>query len=123
MFHISDTVMTLAAIAPLATGPTSIRNVANIRIKETDRLAATVAELRRLGQEVSEGPDFLRVVPHPVTPTIVQSYKDHRMAMSFAVLGAARAGVSIEDPACVAKTYPGFWRDLAATYGGAWAPT
>ena len=116
MFNISDTVMTLAALAPLAAGPTTIRNVANIRIKETDRLAATVAELRRLGQEVSEGPDWLRIVPRPLEPALVQSYKDHRMAMSFAILGAAHAGVSIEDPACVAKTYPGFWRDLAAAY-------
>jgi 3-phosphoshikimate 1-carboxyvinyltransferase len=116
MVNISDTVMTLAALAPLASGPTTIRNVANIRIKETDRLAATVAELRRLGQEVSEGPDWLRIEPRPLVPALVQSYKDHRMAMSFAVLGAARAGVSIEDPACVAKTYPGFWRDLGAAY-------
>jgi 3-phosphoshikimate 1-carboxyvinyltransferase len=116
MFHISDTVMTLAAIAPLVKGTTSIRNVANIRIKETDRLAATVTELRRLGQEVNEGPDFLRIEPRRVTPAVVHSYKDHRMAMSFAILGAAQAGVSIEDPACVAKTYPGFWLDLAANY-------
>jgi 3-phosphoshikimate 1-carboxyvinyltransferase len=122
MFHISDTVMTLAALAPLASGPTSIRNVANIRIKETDRLAATVAELRRLGQEVTEGSDFLRIEPRPVTPAIVRSYKDHRMAMSFAILGAARAGISIEDPSCVAKTYPEFWRDLASAYAGAWTP-
>ncbi|HEX2873177.1 MAG TPA: 3-phosphoshikimate 1-carboxyvinyltransferase [Polyangiaceae bacterium] len=119
MFHISDTVMTLAALAPLAHGTTSIRNVANIRIKETDRLAATVTELRRLGQEVSEGPDFLRIEPRPLSAAVVHSYKDHRMAMSFAILGAARAGVSIEDPACVAKTYPGFWADLAANYPAA----
>jgi 3-phosphoshikimate 1-carboxyvinyltransferase len=123
MFHISDTVMTLAAIAPLAQGPTSIRNVANIRIKETDRLAATVAELRRLGQEVNEGPDSLRIEPRSVSPAVVHSYKDHRMAMSFAILGAARSGVSIEEPACVAKTYPEFWRDLAQTYDGAWSLT
>jgi len=116
MFNISDTVMTLAAIAPLAEGATTIRNVANIRIKETDRLAATVAELRRLGQDVHEGPDWLRIEPRPLKPALVQSYRDHRMAMSFAVLGAAQAGISIEDPACVAKTYPGFWRDLAAVY-------
>jgi 3-phosphoshikimate 1-carboxyvinyltransferase len=122
MFQISDTVMTLAAIAPLFQGPTAIRNVANIRIKETDRLAATVAELRRLGQDVSEGSDWLRIEPRPVTPAVVHSYKDHRMAMSFAVLGAAHSGVSIEDPACVAKTYPEFWRDLADAYGGAWSP-
>ncbi|HYP90088.1 MAG TPA: 3-phosphoshikimate 1-carboxyvinyltransferase [Polyangiaceae bacterium] len=119
MFHISDTVMTLAALAPLCDGPTSIRNVANIRIKETDRLAATVAELRRLGQEVTEGPDWLRIEPRPLTAAVVRSYKDHRMAMSFAILGAARTGVSIEDPACVAKTYPEFWRDLSAVYPAA----
>ncbi len=116
MFNISDTVMTLAALAPLADGPTTIRNVANIRIKETDRLAATVSELRRLGQEVEEGPDWLRIQPRPLTAAVVRSYKDHRMAMSFAILGAARAGVSIEDPACVAKTYPDFWSDLAKLY-------
>lgn len=116
MFHISDTVMTLAALAPLAEGPTSIRNVANIRIKETDRLAATVTELRRLGQVVNEGPDFLHIEPRPITPAVVHSYKDHRMAMSFAILGAAANGVSIEDPSCVAKTYPEFWRDLAGQY-------
>lgn len=119
MFNISDTVMTLAALAPLASAPIRIRNVANIRIKETDRLTATVAELRRLGQDVEEGPDWLRIQPRPLTPAIVQSYKDHRMAMSFAILGAACAGVSIEDPSCVAKTYPEFWRDLAAMYPSA----
>jgi 3-phosphoshikimate 1-carboxyvinyltransferase len=116
MFNISDTVMTLAALAPLASGTTSIRNVANIRIKETDRLAATVTELRRLGQDVTEGPDSLTISPRPLSPAVVRSYKDHRMAMSFAILGAARQGVSIEDPACVAKTYPEFWADLAANY-------
>ncbi|MDF3065055.1 MAG: aroA1 [Polyangiaceae bacterium] len=119
MFDISDTVMTLAALAPLAEGTTSIRNVANIRIKETDRLAATVTELRRLGQVVTEGADFLRIEPRPLTPAIVHSYKDHRMAMSFAILGAAKTGVSIEDPSCVAKTYPEFWRDLASVYPAA----
>jgi 3-phosphoshikimate 1-carboxyvinyltransferase len=122
MHHISDTVMTLAALAVLADGPTTIRNVANIRIKETDRLAATVAELRRLGQEVSHGEDWLRIEPRPITPAVVRSYKDHRMAMSFAVLGLARPGISIEDPACVAKTYPTFWADLRAVYAAAGAP-
>lgn len=116
MHHISDTVMTLAAIAPLADGPTTIRNVANIRIKETDRLAATVAELRRLGQQVIHGDDWLRIEPRPIVPALVRTYSDHRMAMSFAVLGVLRDGVTIEDPSCVAKTYPGFWDDLARWY-------
>lgn len=116
MHHISDTVMTLAAIAPLADGPTTIRNVANIRIKETDRLEATVAELRRLGQRVEHGPDWLRIEPRAIVPAVVRCYSDHRMAMSFAVLGAIRDGITIEDPACVAKTYPTFWDDLARCY-------
>lgn len=114
MHHISDTVMTLAAIAPLAEGPTTITNIANIRIKETDRLAALVTELGRLGQEVEHGPDWLRIHPRPVSPACVRCYADHRIAMSFAILGCATEGVTIEDPGCVAKTYPGFWQDLEA---------
>ena len=119
MHHISDTVMTLAAIAPLAAGPTRIRNVANIRIKETDRLAATVTELRRLGQHVEHGDDWLAITPAPVTPAVVHCYDDHRIAMSFAILGAAAGGVTIEDPACVSKTYPNFFADLARAYAAA----
>jgi 3-phosphoshikimate 1-carboxyvinyltransferase len=124
MRDISDTVMTLAALAPVCAGPTRIRNVANIRIKETDRLAATAAELERLGQQVSTGPDWLAVEPRPIQPALVHTYQDHRMAMSFSILGAVRAGIRIEDPSCVAKTYPGFFTDLAAAYlaAGAKAP-
>jgi 3-phosphoshikimate 1-carboxyvinyltransferase len=116
MFHISDTVMTLAALAPLLSGKTTIRNIYNIRIKETDRLEATVNELRRLGQKVDAGRDWMSIEPQPITPAIVRSYSDHRMAMSFAILGLARPGIQIEDPACVAKTYPGFWDDLRKLY-------
>ncbi|MBA3683917.1 MAG: 3-phosphoshikimate 1-carboxyvinyltransferase [Planctomycetes bacterium] len=113
MHDISDTVMSLAAIAPLLAGPTTIRNVANIRIKECDRLTATVSELRRLGQRVEHGDDWLTIHPAPIVPATVECYHDHRIAMSFAVLGLARPGVTIADPACTAKTYPGFWDDLA----------
>jgi len=116
MHDISDTVMTLAAIAPLLDGETAISNVANIRIKETDRLLATVQELERLGQSVQHGEDWLKIAPRPLVPATVHCYADHRMAMSFAVLGAVSGAVSIEDPACVAKTYPGFWHDLGACY-------
>jgi 3-phosphoshikimate 1-carboxyvinyltransferase len=116
MHDISDTVMTLAAIAPLATGPTHIRNIANIRIKETDRLAAIATELQKLGQGVTEGPDSIVIEPRPIVPALVHCYADHRMAMSFTVLGLAAGGVQIEDPACVAKTYPGFWDDVRACY-------
>ena len=99
-----DTVMTLAAIAPLAAGPTRIRNVANIRIKETDRLAATVTELRRLGQHVDARRRLARITPAPITPAVVHCYDDHRIAMSFAILGAAAgrrddrgSGLRVED--------------------------
>src|SRR5690606_29298177 len=110
------TVMTLAALAPLCAGKTTIRNVYNIRIKETDRLEATVNELRRLGQKVESGHDWLSIEPAPISPAVVKSYSDHRMAMSFAILGLARTGVQIEEPACVAKTYPTFWDDLRKLY-------
>jgi 3-phosphoshikimate 1-carboxyvinyltransferase len=116
MHHISDTVMTLAAIAPLCSGPTMIRNIGNIRIKETDRLSATATELRRLGQTVETGDDWLRITPKPLLPAVIDCYDDHRMAMSFAVLGLARGGITIADPDCTAKTYPEFWRDLARCY-------
>jgi len=114
MRHISDTVMSLAAIAPLARGRTTIRDVANIRIKETDRLAAVVAELRRVGQQVEHGDDWLAIDPQAVKPATVHCYSDHRMAMSFAILGCCAPGVVIADPDCTAKTYPGFFADLAA---------
>jgi len=117
MHHISDTVMSLAAIAPLAVGPTTIRNVANIRIKECDRLLATVTELQRLGQQVEHGEDWLTISPNPVTPASVHCYDDHRIAMSFAILGCARPGVVIADPLCVAKTYPRFFDDLRVVLG------
>ncbi len=116
MREISDTVMSLAAIAPLASAPVTIRDIANIRIKETDRLAATITELERLGARVESGPDWLRIHPSPLHGARIHCYHDHRMAMSFAVLGTLQPGVEIEDPACTAKTYPGFWDDLGACY-------
>ncbi|HET9960141.1 MAG TPA: 3-phosphoshikimate 1-carboxyvinyltransferase [Polyangiaceae bacterium] len=116
MRDVSDTVMTLAAIAPICRGATRIRNIANIRLKETDRLAATAAELERLGQAVQTGEDWLFVEPAPLQAALVHTYDDHRMAMSFAILGAVRSGVQIEDPACVAKTYPRFFEDLGQAY-------
>ncbi len=122
LYHLSDQVPTLAALAPLCAGPVVIRNVANIRHKETDRLAACANELRRLGQEVAVGEDWLRIEPRPLTPAAIECYGDHRMAMAFAVLGLARPGVTIADPACVAKTYPGFWRDLAGLYEASGCP-
>lgn len=114
MCPISDCVMSLAAIAPLCEGPTTIRNVANIRLKETDRLAACVNELRRIGQQVTHGDDWLRIEPRPITPAVIDCYADHRMAMSFSILGLLHPGITIADPACVSKTYPHFFADAAA---------
>jgi 3-phosphoshikimate 1-carboxyvinyltransferase len=112
MNDISDTVMTLAAVACFAEGPTTIRNVAHIRHKETDRLAALATELRKLGAGIEERPDGLTITPRPLKGCPVDTYNDHRMAMSLALVGLKVPGVVIRNPGCVAKTYPGFWQDL-----------
>ena len=114
MNDISDTVMTLGAVALFAEGPTTIRNVGHIRHKETDRIAALATELRKLGAEVEEREDGLTITPRPLTGCAVDTYNDHRMAMSLALVGLKVPGVVIRNPGCVAKTYPGFWRDLDA---------
>jgi 3-phosphoshikimate 1-carboxyvinyltransferase len=118
MNAISDTAQTLAAIAPFAAGPTRIRNVAHMRHQETDRIAALATELRRIGQTVVEHADGLTIEPAPVRPATIETYDDHRMAMSFAVTGLAAPGISIAHPECTVKTYPRFFADLAALVGG-----
>jgi 3-phosphoshikimate 1-carboxyvinyltransferase len=117
MNPISDTVPTLAAIAPFATGPVVIRNVEHIRVKETDRIAAVVTELRRMGVDVDELDDGLVIRPSVPQPVTIQTYDDHRMAMSFAITATQVPGTSIADPGCVAKTVPGFWRLLFPLLG------
>jgi 3-phosphoshikimate 1-carboxyvinyltransferase len=117
MNAISDTVPTLAAIAPFATGPVVIRNVEHIRVKETDRIAAVVTELRRLAVDVDELDDGLVIRPSAPQPATIQTYDDHRMAMSFAIAATRVPGTSIADPGCVAKTVPGFWRLLFPLLG------
>jgi 3-phosphoshikimate 1-carboxyvinyltransferase len=112
MSDISDTVMTLAAVACFAEGPTTIRNVGHIRHKETDRLAALATELRLLGAVIEEHEDGLTITPRPLHGGTVQTYNDHRMAMSFALVGLRVPGIVIDNPGCVAKTYPGFFTDL-----------
>jgi 3-phosphoshikimate 1-carboxyvinyltransferase len=113
MSDISDTVMTVAVVALFAEGPTTIRNVAHIRHKETDRLAALAIELRKLGAGVTEFADGLTVTPGRLHGAVVDTYKDHRMAMSLALIGLRVPGVVVNDPGCVAKTYPGFFADLS----------
>ena len=112
MNAISDTVMTLGAVALFADGPTTIRNVGHIRHKETDRIAALATELRKLGAAVDERPDGLTITPGPLRGAAVDTYNDHRMAMSLALVGLKVPGVVVRNPGCVAKTYPGFWQDL-----------
>ncbi|HUW33416.1 MAG TPA: 3-phosphoshikimate 1-carboxyvinyltransferase [Planctomycetota bacterium] len=114
MGDMSDVSMTLAAVAVFAEGPTRIFNVANMRLKETDRIAALAAELRRIGQDVTELSDGIVIEPRPVRPAVVRTYDDHRMAMSFAVIGLRAPGIVIENPSCVAKTFPDFFERLAA---------
>ena len=119
MNDMSDMTLTLAAIAPYAAAPVTIRNVAHIRTQETDRITAVVTELRRLGAMVQERPDGLTVFPSALHGASVHTYDDHRMAMAFAVTGLKTPGVLIEDPGCVAKTFPDFFERLETLYSGA----
>ena len=115
MNAISDTVMTLGVVALFAQGPSRVTNVAHIRHKETDRIAALACELRKFGAVVTEFDDGLEIVPpnaFPEDEIAIDTYDDHRMAMSFAIAGLRVPGVVIRDPGCVAKTYPGFFDDL-----------
>jgi 3-phosphoshikimate 1-carboxyvinyltransferase len=112
MNDMSDCVMTLAAVACFAKGPTTIRNVAHIRHKETDRLQALATELRRVGAGVEELEDGLKITPGPLHGAQIETYNDHRMAMSMALIGLRVPGIVLCNPGCVAKTYPRFFDDL-----------
>lgn len=114
MNEISDTAQTLAVVAVFADSPTTIRNVSHIRHKETDRVSAVVDELRRLGVRATVRDDGLQIEPGPVTPASIRTYNDHRMAMSFSLIGLRAGGIRIENPECTAKTYPAFFDDLQA---------
>jgi 3-phosphoshikimate 1-carboxyvinyltransferase len=108
-----DIVPTLAAIAPLASSPVEIVNVANLRVKESDRIATVASELRRLGATVEESADSLRILPGwNDVPAIVETHNDHRIAMAFAIAGLARGNVTIAREQVVSKSYPRFWRTL-----------
>jgi 3-phosphoshikimate 1-carboxyvinyltransferase len=121
MRDIPDTAQTLAAIAPFATSPTQIRGIASARAKETDRVHATCVELQRLGVQVEEHEDGMTIYPcktfrasNPSTGSEqrIQTYNDHRMAMSFALIGLRVEGIAIENPACVSKTFPNYFEVL-----------
>lgn len=109
MSDISDVMMTLACIAPLAKSPTSITNVGQARVKESDRIDAVVEGLTRLGIKAEQGPDWLTINPGRPLPAVIDPRSDHRIAMSFAVLGMATSNVTVENPGCVAKTCPTFF--------------
>jgi 3-phosphoshikimate 1-carboxyvinyltransferase len=113
MRDISDTMPTLAAIAPFADGPTRIVDVANTRVKECDRLDACAANLRAMGVQVDTGPDWIEIQPGTPHPTEIRCFGDHRIAMAFSIAGLRTPGVTLDDPECVKKTFPTFHTVLA----------
>ncbi|MFO7903635.1 MAG: 3-phosphoshikimate 1-carboxyvinyltransferase [Planctomycetota bacterium] len=117
MNAISDTAQTLSAVALFASGPTTISGIAHNRHKETDRIADLARELRKFGAHVEELPDGLRIEPRGLHGASVSTYRDHRMAMSLALVGLRVEGVAIQDPQCTGKTYPDFFQDLEALWG------
>jgi 3-phosphoshikimate 1-carboxyvinyltransferase len=114
MNHIPDAAMTIATTALFAEGITLMRNIYNWRVKETDRLAAMATELRKVGAEVEEGHDFIRVTPPAhLQHADIGTYNDHRMAMCFALVALSDTPVTILDPGCTAKTFPSYFQQLA----------
>ncbi len=113
--HIPDAAMTAAVAALFADGTSTLRNIASWRVKETDRIAAMATELRKLGAVVEEGADSIRITPPAaLRPATIATYGDHRMAMSFSLAALGGIKVRIDDPACVAKTFPEYFAALAS---------
>jgi 3-phosphoshikimate 1-carboxyvinyltransferase len=108
----SDTMITLSAIAPFATTPTTIKNVAHTRLQESDRLRAVATELNRLGISTQTTQSSIRIIPGQIQSGVVRTYGDQRMAMAFAITGLVASGVRIGDPGCVSKTFPGYFGTL-----------
>jgi 3-phosphoshikimate 1-carboxyvinyltransferase len=109
--HIPDAAMTLAVLAVFADGVTTLRNIASWRVKETDRIAAMATELRKVGAKVEEGADFIRVTPPAklISGAVIDTYDDHRMAMCFSLISLGGVSVRINEPKCVAKTFPTYF--------------
>jgi 3-phosphoshikimate 1-carboxyvinyltransferase len=116
MESMPDTALTLIAIAPLIPGGARITGLGTLRIKECDRISIPARQLDKIGVKTNEGPDYLHVAQLPDRPSqsivSIETHDDHRVAMSFAVLGTKLGNLQIQDPACVAKSYPGFWDDF-----------
>ena len=117
MNAISDTAQTLSTVAVFADSPTTIRSVGHMRHKETDRISAVVTELQRAGIRAEEFDDGLTIFPGPPQPADIQTYDDHRMAMSFSLLSLRAPGIRILDPDCTRKTYPNYFEDLERLCG------
>ena len=114
MNHIPDAAMTIATTALFAKGTTSIRNIYNWRVKETDRLFAMATELRKVGADVIEGDDFITITPPEViTHAAIDTYDDHRIAMCFSLVALSDTPVTINDPKCTSKTFPDYFDKLA----------
>ncbi|MFE6055202.1 3-phosphoshikimate 1-carboxyvinyltransferase [Kitasatospora sp. NPDC056446] len=113
MRDISDTMPTLAAIAPFASGPVRIEDVHNTRVKECDRLEACAANLRAMGITVATGDDWIEIHPGTPRPAEIATHSDHRIVMSFAVTSLRTPGITFDDPGCVRKTFPGFHEAFA----------
>jgi 3-phosphoshikimate 1-carboxyvinyltransferase len=114
MRDISDTMPTLAAIAPFADGPVRIEDVYNTRVKECDRLEACAENLRAAGVPVQVGRDWIEIHPARPLPARIACHGDHRIAMAFSIAGLRTPGITLDDPGCVKKTFPGFHTALAA---------
>jgi 3-phosphoshikimate 1-carboxyvinyltransferase len=111
---IPDAAMTAAATALFADGPTILRNIGSWRVKETDRIAAMATELSKLGAVCEQGRDWLRIdPPQRLRPATIDTYDDHRMAMSFSLASFGAKRVRINDPGCVSKTFPGYFESFA----------
>ncbi|MGZ8270233.1 MAG: 3-phosphoshikimate 1-carboxyvinyltransferase [Methylophilus sp.] len=113
--HIPDAAMTLAIMALFADGTTTLRNIASWRVKETDRIAAMATELRKVGAIVEEGADYIQITPpSQLTPNaVIDTYDDHRMAMCFSLVSLGGVPITINDPKCVAKTFPNYFEEFA----------
>jgi 3-phosphoshikimate 1-carboxyvinyltransferase len=115
MNHIPDAAMTIATTALFATGSTTISNIYNWRVKETDRLAAMATELRKLGATVDEGNDYITITPpQQLIETDIDTYNDHRIAMCFSLVALSDTAVTINDPGCTSKTFPTYFTCFSA---------
>lgn len=116
MGNMPDMVPTLAVLAAFREGQTTITNVSHLRVKESDRIVALVSELKKIGVAARETADGLIVVGGRPHGAHIETYNDHRIAMSFAIAGLAVPGIRIEDRHCVGKSFPGFWTELSRLY-------